>query len=461
MYASAGILGAVNGRLSGGVGLGHRPEIAVDLLTAPETVDFVEVVAESCFSQKELRREALALSRRWPVIPHGVKLSLGSADGIDEARAKRLGALTRELDAPLVSEHVSFTRGGTHEIGHLTQLPRSREAVRVLARNVARARRFLPDVPLLLENVAFSFAWPDDEMDEATFYREVVAATGCDLLLDVGNLYANAVNEGLDPARVLAAYPLDRIAMLHVAGGVLECGFYYDTHAHPISDAVYALVEQAVSACPGVPILLERDAGFGAFAELAAEVARLRAARSAPHRAAEPSVPTQRAENRVDLLALQIEVARLLTDPESVTPPRGALAARLGAVPLARSRAILARKRVDDALPLLARLGRHASLRALAERVTAASARAPSGAGPADALRIAEAAAGDPSLREDALVDALLLRARFAGPDAEGRVAPRVAPYLGATTLGDGTRLRVRKGFGAFAPLRTTERKAA
>ncbi len=444
-----------------GVGVGHRPELAVDLLTAPALADFVEVVAESCFSQRAARDEAVALSRVWPVIPHGVKLSLGSADGIDDVRAKRLGALARELRAPVVSEHVAFTRAGACEIGHLTQLPRTREAVAVMARNVARARRFLPDVPLLLENVAFSFRWPDAEMDEPTFYHEIVAATGCELLLDVGNLYANARNENLDPAQVLAAYPLEHVAMLHVAGGIFEGGFYFDTHAHPIPDAVFALVEQALASRPDLPVLLERDAGFGSFPELAAELGRLRGLRKRRDDVTSSRVERARCTHLAptpQLAALQADVARMLTTTQLDPSPLGA---RIGVHELQRARDILTRKRVDDALPLLARLSRHASLRELAERITTETARAPSGAGPADALRIAAAASADTHLRDDALIDGLLLRARFAGPDATGRVAPRVAPFLGTVTTASGTQIRVHKGFGAFAPLRTRERKAA
>src|SRR5262245_4800756 len=136
-------------------GIGLRPEIAGDLLGSPGSVDFVEVVAEACFASPAARREAVAVSRVWPVVPHGVKLSLGSAEGIDVDRARRLGALARELRAPAVTEHVAFVRGGGREIGHLTQVPFTREAVRVVAANVARARRALPDVPLLLENAAW------------------------------------------------------------------------------------------------------------------------------------------------------------------------------------------------------------------------------------------------------------------------------------------------------------------
>src|SRR5262245_4725127 len=146
-------------------GIGLRPEIAGDLLGAPGAVDFVEVVAEACFASPAARREAVAVSRVWPVVPHGVKLSLGSAEGIDVDRARRLGALAREVRAPAVSEHVAFVRAGGREIGHLTQVPLTREMVRIVARNVAVARRSLPDVPFYLENPVWTFRWPEDELD--------------------------------------------------------------------------------------------------------------------------------------------------------------------------------------------------------------------------------------------------------------------------------------------------------
>src|SRR5262245_30854742 len=138
-----------------GVGLGWRPELAADLLRAPECLDFVELVAESCMVQQATRREARALAAIWPVVVHGVKLSLGSAEGIDVERARELGRLARELRACAVTEHVAFVRSGGREIGHLTALPYTRAAVDVVTRNVACARRQLPDVPLYLENVAW------------------------------------------------------------------------------------------------------------------------------------------------------------------------------------------------------------------------------------------------------------------------------------------------------------------
>jgi hypothetical protein len=337
----------VNRPLAPRVGLGWRPEIAADLLASPSRVDFLEVVAESCFASAAARREAVAIARRWPVVPHGVKLSLGSATGIDRDRARRLGALARELGAPAISEHVAFVRAGGAEIGHLTQLPFTREAVRVVAANVASARRDLPDVPLLLENAAFTFEWPGGEMDEAAFYTAIVERTGCDLLLDLGNLYANAVNRGDDPRAVLGAYPLERVGMIHIAGGALEGGFYADTHAHAVPEAVFELLAEALLRTGPVPVLLERDDGFPHFSALAAEIERSRALlAAAPDRRASArrsvSLPAKISSPAPRLAEDQALVARLLTCPDL-----SALAesAPFGAEAIARSRAVVRRKK--------------------------------------------------------------------------------------------------------------------
>jgi uncharacterized protein len=446
------------------VGLGFRAEFASHLVARPEVVDFVEVVAETCFTQRVTRREACALAEMWPVVPHGVKLSLGSADGVDLDRARRLGALARQLRASVISEHVSFTRAGEVDIGHLTQLPRTREAIAVVANNVARVRRVLPDVPLLLENVAWSFRWPDDEMDEATFYHEIVEATGCELLLDLGNLYANAINEGLDPHAVLAGYPLDRVGMVHVAGGVREHGFYFDTHAHGIPEGVLALAREVV-ARRDVPVLIERDANFD-FAEVAAELAWLRALPRAAPRVHEqdrvetgplpPRSPVDRTRGAGNTLAAaQRELAGQLVGGEPVTP----LGARIGSVALDRSRGILQRKRIDDALPLVANLARCGGrVREVAAAALAQSSRPASGAGPADAWRIAEAAMSVPELVSAAAIDRLVLRARFAGT-AEGTPRPRRTPFIGVARLSDGRRIRATKGIGARADVSIHEQR--
>jgi uncharacterized protein (UPF0276 family) len=447
-----------------GVALGWRPELAADLLRDPEGVDFLEVVADTCFTQPSAWREARALAELRPVVPHGVKLSLGSADGVDLARARKLGALARELGAPALSEHVAMTRGGGREIGHLTALPFTREAVRVVARNVASARRVLPDVPLLLENVAWTFRWPEDEMPEGAFYAEVARATGCELLLDVANLYANALNSGIAPARALRDHPLDRVGMVHVAGGVMEHGFFLDTHAHPVPEEVFGLLEGLLRETGPLPIVLERDHGFPPFAELAQEVDRLRALL-----AAAPSRPPVTRRMPEDAEAnpsregamgdRQRVVAHMLTDVE---PPPASLAGPFGLEAIARTRAVLRHKRVDDALPFLPRTAAAGDpARALALDVLTGAPRAPRAAGIADALRIADAAAAAPGLASGARRDRLELRARFAARGGEGAWAPRPGPFVGRERLPEGRSVWAVKGFGLEAPVRVIERGGA
>jgi uncharacterized protein (UPF0276 family) len=454
-----------------GVGVGFRPQLARALLREPARVDFLEVVAEACRDARA-RREVAALAELWPVVPHGVKLSLGSAEGVDEARAREFGKLARELRAPFVSEHVAFVRAGGREIGHLTELPMTREAVRVVARNVATLRRHLPDVPLLLENVARAFVWPAHEMSEGEFYHEVARATGCELLLDVSNLYANARNEGRDPLTALAEYPLDRARMVHVAGGAFECGFYYDTHAHPVPDGVFDLVARALAARPDAAVLLERDADLDDAEAIFGEVDRLRSiarpiagpdARRAPpprdarptpvgDHAATPAAPASaKADATAALASAQASLARRLTDP-NVGPDEGQA--------LRRARGVLERKRAEEALPLLPRLGPKLTFeRAIDLGQIRKTPRSPALAAVADALRIAEAAMALPELAPAATPDWLCLRARFASGPAGPR--PRALPWLGREALGEGRALWAWKGLGRGSAVRLRERRAS
>jgi uncharacterized protein (UPF0276 family) len=432
------------------IGIGWRSELAADLLARPSAVDLIEMTAEGCASSAA-RRQARAVSEAWPVAVHGVKASLGSADGLDRDRAKKLAELARELRATSVSEHVSFVRAGGVEIGHLTGLPFTREAVAVVARNTDALRRLLPDVPLHVENVAWAFRWPDDTMDEGDFHREVTEATGCDLLLDVGNLYANAINAGRDPLELLSRYPLDRVAMLHVAGGVREDGFYFDTHAHALTDELVDLAAHVLAATGDVPVVLERDASFPPFAETVHELERLDAIPRPAARARTSRSPVDAGHAPGALGRSQHAIAVLLTAPEA--PPSAAIA---------RARGILQRKRADDALPLLPAVAAHGEVAvALAARSLERAPRPPCWVAVSDALRIAEAAETDereaPALRDAARADALVLRARFIAD--RGVVRRRVAPFVERTRGPGGVTRWVVKGLGASARVRVIERR--
>jgi uncharacterized protein (UPF0276 family) len=274
-------------RLSG-VGIGWRPELAL-AIDRDLDIDFVEVVAEDFDPWGAIPAPLSRLREKGvPVIPHGIKLSLGGAAPPDPARIEHLARLAERLDAPLVSEHVAYVRAGELEAGHLLPLPRTREALAVLIDNVRLAKERLP-VPLALENIATLVEWPGAEMEEPAFLTEALQGAGALLLLDIENLFANARNFGFDAVRYLESLPLDRLAYVHIAGGVERDGIYHDTHAHPITEAVLALLEELSARVDSPAVLLERDDQFPSTAELQDELAAIRhaLARGASRRMAE------------------------------------------------------------------------------------------------------------------------------------------------------------------------------
>ncbi|WKD31946.1 DUF692 domain-containing protein [Streptomyces xanthophaeus] len=260
-----------------GVGIGWRPEIA-DAVERLSGLDWVEVVAENV-CPGHLPESLLRLRERGTrVVPHGVSLGLGGADRPDPAKLAALGERAVALGAPLVTEHIAFVRTSSPvlEAGHLLPVPRTRDALDVLCENVRIAQDALP-VPLALENIAALFSWPGEELTEGQFLTELVERTGVRLLIDVANLHTNRVNRGEDPAAVLDAIPLEALAYVHVAGGIERNGVWHDTHAHPVPPVVLDLLAELRSRVEPAGVLLERDDDFPPEAELAGELAAIRA----------------------------------------------------------------------------------------------------------------------------------------------------------------------------------------
>ncbi|MEJ8281538.1 DUF692 domain-containing protein [Pseudonocardia spirodelae] len=259
-----------------GTGVGWRTGIAA-VLDDLDGLGFHEVIAES------LHPGAVPGSlRRRPVVVHGVRLSPGSPDGVAPDRVAHLAACAEATGAVLVSEHIAFTRAGGIETGHLLPLPRTREALDVLAANVARTRAELA-VPLALEPIAALFDWPDDEFDEAGFLHRLHDRTGAPLLLDVANVHVNAVNRGRDPRAeidaLLAGLPPGAVAYCHVAGSAVHDGLLHDTHTDPVPGAVLDLLAHTVAQLPGPPaVMLERDGRYPPAARLRAELDAVAAA---------------------------------------------------------------------------------------------------------------------------------------------------------------------------------------
>ena len=266
-----------------GLGIGWRPELALSI-DRRNDLGFVELTAENIGGQDsgwgpgELPVPIqLLLERGVQAVVHGVSLSLGGADRPDRNRLRRLDNLARRVNAPFVSEHIAFVRGGEIETGHLIPVPRTYDSLEILVANVSEAQDHLSR-PLVLENIAALFDWPDADMSEAEFLNELISRTGVGLLLDIENVYANARNLNYDATAFLDQLALHQIAYVHIAGGVERDGLYHDSHAHDIPDAVLQLLQQLCARVDVPGVMLERDDRFPDDLQFNAELDRIKAA---------------------------------------------------------------------------------------------------------------------------------------------------------------------------------------
>ena len=268
-----------------GLGIGWRPPMALAIERRAD-LGFVEITAENIDPERIPPALYQLRERGIRIIPHGISLSLGSVEPVDRRRVKRLAELAQRLDSPLVSEHIAFVRASGMEAGHLLPLPRTKAAVDVLVENVKIAQDLL-SVPLALENIAALFEWPQGEMSEADFIREILDRTGAMLLLDLANVWANARNLAGNAGALLDELPLDRLAYVHVAGGEERDGVYHDTHAAEVPQGVLELVAELCARCNPPGVMLERDDHYPAEAQLNQELDAIADAMKASQRQVE------------------------------------------------------------------------------------------------------------------------------------------------------------------------------
>ena len=259
-----------------GAGIGYRDQFRMELFLNRTSVDFLEIVADHYLDATPAKLQELELlAGHFTLIPHGINLSIGSAEGVDLPYVRKFARLIDRIKPPWWSEHIAFTRAGGIDIGHLTPLPFTRESVETLCRNIAAVQNVI-ETPLILENISYVVNLPGAEMTEADFISEIVDRTGCGLLLDVTNLHMNSINFDYDPMEFLSTIPMDRVVQLHFVGGRWSDDVYVDTHSEPTPDEIWDLLDEVVKRAPVKGVLLERDENIPPFAELAGEVARAR-----------------------------------------------------------------------------------------------------------------------------------------------------------------------------------------
>jgi uncharacterized protein (UPF0276 family) len=263
-----------------GFGLGLRPEHYADVLGGHEAagrVDWFEAITENHLVGGGRPLHVLDRVReRWPVAMHGVSLSIGGTAPLDEAYLGRVRALADRCAPAWISDHLCWTGVNGLNLHDLLPLPYTAEALDHVAARVQHAQEILRR-PLVLENVSSYVAYASDECSEWEFLVELVRRTGCELLLDVNNVYVGARNHGYDAAAFLDAIPRGAVRQFHLAGHADHGDHVIDTHDAPVCEAVWALYERAVRRFGAVPTLLERDDAIPPLGELVAELDRARA----------------------------------------------------------------------------------------------------------------------------------------------------------------------------------------
>src|SRR5262245_26851470 len=260
-----------------GVGIGWRREIADQILKHKEHIDWCEVIAEHYVNvTPEKINHIEKVSKIFPVVPHGIDLSIGTDMQIEEEYLEGLSTLVERVDAPWFTDHLCFTRTPNYNIGQLTPLQFSEEAIEVVVRKTKEIKQRI-NRPFLLENITYYFTIPGGAMSESEFITRVLEEADIGLLLDVCNLHINSINHGYDPYRYLESIPLDRVVQLHLAGGHKTDKKWIDSHSFPVHDEVFELTDYIVAHAPVKGILVERDENFPeSFQELVDELTRAR-----------------------------------------------------------------------------------------------------------------------------------------------------------------------------------------
>ena len=267
-------------------GIGWRPELAAGILCNLQDIDVVEVIAEDYLSVPQAKIRALrTLSKQVPVVLHGVSLGMASAVPVETKRLDKLARLVETIRPESWSEHLAFVRGGGYEIGHLAAPPRTAATIEGAAKNFASARQIVGALPAV-ENIASLIDPPGSRYDEPAWISEILSLSGTELLLDLHNVYTNAINFGFDPLDFLARIPWNRVTTIHIAGGEWitsdsspATSRMLDDHLHDVPLPVYDLLRAAGSRAPRpLTVILERD---GLYPPIQTLLAQLRTARNA------------------------------------------------------------------------------------------------------------------------------------------------------------------------------------
>jgi uncharacterized protein (UPF0276 family) len=259
-----------------GFGLGLRPDHYGEILEGSPAIDWLEIISENYMVPGG--RPLYFLDRireRYPMVMHGVSLSIGSVDALDMNYLRELKQLAQRVRPAWISDHLCWTGVNGINLHDLLPLPYTDEALRHVARRVRQVQDFLGQ-RMLLENVSSYVSFSHSHMQEWEFLAHLAEEADCELLLDINNIYVSHINHEFDALEFLRGIPADRVRQMHLAGHTRQGACLIDTHDQPVPQAVWDLYSTAARMFPNVSTMIERDGNIPALAELVTELDRAR-----------------------------------------------------------------------------------------------------------------------------------------------------------------------------------------
>lgn len=259
-----------------GFGLGLRVEHYTTILETSPAVDWFEIITENYLVPGGKPKFYLhQIRERYPMVMHGVSLSIGSTDPLNMDYLAQVKQLAREVEPAWISDHLCWT--GAHHLNmhDLLPIPYTEEALNHVVNRVNQVQDFLQR-RILLENVSSYITYVDSVMPEWEFLTEIAIRADCLILLDINNIHVSAFNHGFNPLDYLNAIPKNRVQQFHLAGHSYQGDYIIDTHDHPIIPAVWELLGHAVARFGQISSMVERDDNMPPLTDLLEELQHAR-----------------------------------------------------------------------------------------------------------------------------------------------------------------------------------------
>jgi uncharacterized protein (UPF0276 family) len=255
-----------------GFGLGLRTDHYTEILDTKPRVDWFEIITENYLVPGGKPLYYLDKIRaNYPVVMHGVSLSIGSTDPLDKKYLKDVKALADRIDPVWISDHLCWTGVHNYNLHDLLPLPYTQETVKHVSSRILEAQDFLGR-QMLIENVSSYVSYANAEMTEWEFLREVAEAADCLILLDINNIFVSSFNHDFNPVTYLQNIPASRVGQHHLAGHTHRGDCIIDTHDEPVIQSVWNLYKEAVQLYGPVSTMIERDDNIPPLTELIAEL---------------------------------------------------------------------------------------------------------------------------------------------------------------------------------------------